>query len=299
VKANQKWIIVIVLALPVLLGIAMLIGGARGGGGHASRYTSLSFKRIGLVQLHGTITESEEYVRQLQSLRLDNTIAGVLLRIDSPGGAVAPSQEIFEEVLKYRKSGKTIVISMSTVAASGGYYIASAGTKIFADPGTLTGSIGVIFTLPMIQELTKKIGVEFRVYTAGTYKDIGSPYHPMNDAEKALIQNLLKDTHDQFIDDVARGRNVPRDSIARFADGRVFTGRQARAAHLIDTLGGYTDALSWLCTSVGVSPSAKVVQRKAASSRLREFLEEESMRLFPALQQYLRPAGLYFLMPLR
>ena len=296
-SAFQKWLLGAILALPVVIGLVMLLGGA--GGGRRAGYAPAPFKRIGLVQLSGAITESEEYVRQLQSLRLDNAIAGVLLRIDSPGGAVAPSQEIYAEVMKYRLVHKPLVVSMSTVAASGGYYVASPASKIFADPGTLTGSIGVIFTLPLVEELTKKIGIKFRVFTAGAYKDIGSPYHEMSEGEKALIENLLKDTHEQFISDVAKARGMNRDSIARYADGRVFTGRQAYAAHLIDTLGGYVDALAWLRTAAGVSQNAKVVQRKAASSRLRELLEEESMRLFPALHGILQPAGLYYLMSLK
>jgi protease IV len=297
VKAIQKWILVALIGLPVLIGCLMLLNGS--GGGRRSGYSPVSFKRIGLVQLSGAIVESDSYVRQLQSLRQDNSIAGVLLRIDSPGGAVAPSQEIYAEVMKYRLVNKPIAVSMGTVAASGGYYIASPASKIFADPGTLTGSIGVIFTIPLVQELTKKIGVEFRVFKAGAYKDVGSPYHAMSEAEKALIQNLLKDTHEQFISDVAKARRMNRDSIARYADGRVLTGRQACAIHLIDTLGGYVDALAWLRERTGLSQSAKVVQRKAASSRLRELLEEESMRLFPALNQFLRPAGLYYMMSLK
>jgi protease IV len=291
VKSFQKFVIAAILVLPVLVGCIMLLSGNRGD----HRYAPAAFKRIGLVQIRGTIIESEEYVRQLQSLRLDNAIAGVILRIDSPGGAVAPSQEIYAEVMKYRLTNKPLAVSMSTVAASGGYYIASPATKIFADPGTLTGSIGVIFTLPLFQELTKKIGVEFRVFTAGKLKDVGSPYRAMTGEEKLFIENLLKDTHEQFIADVAAARKMNRDSLVRYADGRVLTGRQACAARLIDTLGGYEDALDWLRAATGVTRTAKVIQRKAATSRLRELLEEESIRIFPALHQLLRPAGLYYL----
>jgi protease-4 len=293
VKTFQKFVIASILLLPVLIGIAMLL---HQDSAHGSMYTPSAFKRIGLVRVSGTIMESEEYVRQLQSLRLDNSIAGVILRIDSPGGAVAPSQEIYAEVMKYRGAHKPLAVSMSTVAASGGYYIASPAVKIFADPGTLTGSIGVIFTLPLFQELAKKIGVEFRVFTAGKYKDVGSPYRAMTGEEKKFIEDLLRDTHEQFIADVAAARGMNRDSLARYADGRVLTGRQACAARLIDTLGSYEDALDWLRTFTGIAHNAKVVQRKAASSRLRELLEEESIRLFPALHQLLRPAGLYYLM---
>jgi protease-4 len=298
VKNLQKWIIVAILLSPVLLGVAMLLQKERGSAGSALS-GSLQFKRIGLVEVRGTISESEEFVRQLQSLRLDNSIAGVILRIDSPGGAVAPSQEIYTEVMRYRIDRKPLVVSMSSVAASGGYYIASPASKIFADPGTLTGSIGVIFTLPQYQELAKKIGIEFRVFKAGALKDVGSPYRAMTDEEKKFIERLLKDTHEQFIADVAKGRGMSPDTLARYADGRVFTGKQAYEAKLVDTLGGYEDALDWLRLRTGLSRGAKVVRKKPTSSRFRDWLDEESSKMFPFLQKIKQPAGLYYLMSIK
>lgn len=294
-KLFQKWLIAGIIALPVLIGMILFLRGNREREGVNP---FVSFKSIGLVQIKGTIVESDDYVRQIRSLRFDNSIAGVIVRIDSPGGAVAPSQEIYREMLRFRETSKPLVVSMGTVAASGGYYIASPGTKIFADPGTLTGSIGVIFTLPLFEELAKKVGIEFRVFTAGKMKDIGSPYRRMTEDEKKFIDELLKDTHEQFIDDVAAGRGMSRDSIARYADGRVFTGRQALSVHLIDTLGGYEDALDWLRKSTGLSKDANIVERKGTSSRLREWLRDETASLFPVLQLLRRSAGLYYIMNL-
>ena len=294
-KSFQKWLIAGIIALPVLIGMILFLRGNREREGVNP---FVSFKSIGLVQIKGTIVESDDYVRQIRSLRFDNSIVGVIVRIDSPGGAVAPSQEIYREMLRFRETSKPLVVSMGTVAASGGYYIASPGTKIFADPGTLTGSIGVIFTLPLFEELAKKVGIEFRVFTAGKMKDIGSPYRRMTEDEKKFIDELLKDTHEQFIDDVAAGRGMSRDSIARYADGRVFTGRQALSVHLIDTLGGYEDALDWLRKSTGLSKDANIVERKGTSSRLREWLRDETTSLFPVLQLLRRSAGLYYIMNL-
>ncbi|MGA3051165.1 MAG: signal peptide peptidase SppA [Chitinispirillaceae bacterium] len=294
-KLFQKWLIAGIIALPVLIGMILFLRGNREREG-ANPF--VSFKSIGLVQIKGTIVESDDYVRQIRSLRFDNSIAGVIVRIDSPGGAVAPSQEIYREMLRFRETSKPLVVSMGTVAASGGYYIASPGTKIFADPGTLTGSIGVIFTLPLFEELAKKVGIEFRVFTAGKMKDIGSPYRRMTEDEKKFIDELLKDTHEQFIDDVAAGRGMSRNSIARYADGRVFTGRQALSIHLIDTLGGYEDALDWLRKSTGLGKDANIVERKGTSSRLREWLRDETASLFPVLQLLRRSAGLYYIMNL-
>jgi protease-4 len=296
VRPFGKWLAPGIIALPVLIGIILLLRGNRE---RADGYSFGTLKAIGLVQIKGTIVESDEYVRQIRSLRFDNSIAGVIVRIDSPGGAVAPSQEIYREMLRFRETSKPLVVSMGTVAASGGYYIASPGTRIFADPGTLTGSIGVIFTLPLYQELAKKIGVEFRVFTAGKMKDIGSPYRQMTGDEKKFIDALLKDTHEQFIEDVAAGRRMNRDTIARYADGRVFTGRQAVAIHLIDTLGGYEDALDWIRNATGLGKNAAIVERKGTSSRLREWLKDETAAIFPALQMAQQPAGLYYMMNLR
>lgn len=295
-KLAQKWIICIILALPVIIGIGMLITGTAG---NHKNFAPAPFKHIGLVQVRGAIMASEDYVRQLRSFREDNTIAGVLLRIDSPGGAVAPSQEIYTEVMKYRLERKPLAVSMSSVAASGGYYIASPASRIFASAGTLTGSIGVIFTLPLYEELSKKVGIQFRVFKAGELKDVGSPYRSMTEKEQLFIKELLKDTHEQFIVDVARGRGMNRDSLLPYADGRVLTGRQALALHLIDTLGGYEEALGWLCSKTGISSNTKVIERKPATNRLREWLEEESSTLFPAIQQLIKPAGLYFMMSLK
>lgn len=295
-KNAQKWVIGGILAMPVIIGIGMLIAGATG---NQYKFAPTPFKRIGLVEVRGTIMESENYVRQLRSFREDNTIAGVLLRIDSPGGAVAPSQEIYTEVMKFRLENKPVAVSMSSVAASGGYYIASPASRIFASPGTLTGSIGVIFTLPLYEELSKKVGIQFRVFKAGELKDVGSPYRSMTEKEQQFIKALLKDTHEQFIDDVAKGRRMNRDSLVPFADGRVLSGRQALALHLIDTMGGYEEALGWLCAKTGISSKTKVVERKPGTNRLREWLEEESATLFPALKQLSHPAGLYFMMSLK
>jgi protease-4 len=290
----QKWIIAAILVAPVFIGTVLLLNKD-----HDTISGGLSFKHVGQVTVKGPIMESDEHVRQLQSLRLDKTVGGVILRIDSPGGAVAPSQEIFSEVMKFRRSGKPIVVSMGSVAASGGYYIASPATRIFADPGTLTGSIGVIFTLPLYQELSKKIGVEFRVLKAGELKDVGSPYRSMTAEEKKFMDQLLRDTHKQFITDVAIGRGMDPDTLKQIADGRILSGRQAYKAGLVDTLGGYEDALDWLRQKTGVSRTAKIVHKKQATSLFREWFAEESSKIFPMLQKIRQPAGLYYLMSLK
>lgn len=289
----QKLLIVIILLLPILLGAIITAINTHSEG---TAFTSGSLKKIGLVRVEGVISQSYDCVRQLRSLREDNSIAAVLLRIDSPGGAVAPSQEIYSEVLNYRNEKKPLIVSMGTVAASGGYYIASPSQKIFADPGTLTGSIGVIMTLPMYGELAKKVGVEMRTFKAGKFKDITSPYRDVTEAEQSVLQNMLNDTHNQFISDVAKGRNVPFDTIKAVADGRVFTGRQALSIHLVDTLGGFQDALSYVKHSSGLSDKAKVIERDEKSNILREWLVEETLHIFPQMYQVLAKPGPQFLL---
>ncbi len=225
----------------------------------------------------------------------DNLVAGVLLRIDSPGGATAPSQEIYQAVARFRKCGKPLVASMGNVAASGGYYVACAAQRIFADAGTLTGSIGVIMTVPLYKDLAKKIGIEMRTFKSGDFKDLANPYRPMSDPERRMIQELLDDTHLQFVDDVATARDLPLDSLLPLADGRIFTGRQALLKKLVDTLGTREDALSYLRSITGVGQNARVIDGKETSEKVREWFVREMVRFAPQLYQFISPWGMHCL----
>jgi protease-4 len=291
--ATHKWIAVGILLGIIFLGIIVIAAaaGIGGGGGSAGR---LPFKRLAVVRIEGAITESAWHVGLLREYLNNRNVAGVLLRIDSPGGAVAPAQEIYNEVAAYREAGKPLVVSMGNVAASGGYYIAAPAHKIFAAPGTLTGSIGVIFTAPMYQELAKKVGIDFRVLKAGDLKDAGSPFRPMTETEKAYWQTMLNDVHEQFIEDVATGRGVDVSEIRAVADGRVFTGRQAYENGLVDTLGGYADALRYLGMLCGIPENTKPIERRQ-SMGLRELFMETAGKVAPGLESAFRPAGLYYL----
>ncbi len=288
----QRAAVVLLLILPVLAGLTLLLRQNRLSEGAVG---TSAFKKLGEVRVEGPIMESESVVRQLQLLQEDRSVAGVLLRINSPGGATAPSQEIYQALRMFNKCGKPLVVSMGNIAASGGYYIASPAMRIFAAPGTLTGSIGVIMTIPMYQELARKIGIEMQTFKAGNFKDMASPYRSMTPAEKKMIQELLDDTHDQFITDVAEARSMEVDSLRKIADGRIFTGRQAVKAHLVDTLGGYEAALSYLRTVTGVGSSARVINKKESSLRMRDWLVEESVRFFPQLYRILSPIGMHCL----
>jgi len=216
-------------------------------------------EKIALVRIEGVILDSEGIIETLHQYRDDDDVKAILLRIDSPGGAVVPSQEIYEAVLKIKEK-KQVVASMGNVAASGGYYIASAADRIIASAGTLTGSIGVIMEMMNFQGLLEKVGVEGMVIKSGANKDIGSPFRKMTDAERALMQGVLDDVHAQFMDAVAAGRSLDRAAVQALADGRIFTGRQAMAVGLVDDLGGLQDAIKTTAEMVGIVGEPEVIE---------------------------------------
>jgi len=216
--------------------------------------------RIGIVDITGLISDSQYIVNQVKKFRKDKRIRGIILRIDSPGGAVGPSQEIYNEVLKTRESGKTIYASMGALAASGGYYIASAAERIFANPGTLTGSIGVIMVFSNAQGLMEKIGLQPEIVKAGEYKDIGSPARAMTQKERNLLQSVVTDVHQQFIEAVANGRNISVAEVTKIADGRILTGRQAYSLNLVDQMGGLQVSIDQIAHKVGIIGSPKIIK---------------------------------------
>ena len=216
--------------------------------------------RIGIVDITGLITDCQYITNQVKKFRQDKRIRGIILRIDSPGGAVGPSQEIYDEVLKTRESGKTIYASMGALAASGGYYIASAAEKIFANPGTLTGSIGVIMAFSNAKGLMEKIGLQPEIVKAGEYKDIGSPARAMTQKERNLLQSVVTDVHQQFIEAVASGRDISVAEVTKIADGRILTGRQAYSLNLVDQMGGLQVSIDQLAHKVGIIGSPKIIK---------------------------------------
>ncbi len=232
-------------------------------------------EKIALVEVAGAIMDSKEIVRQLSQYRRDDDIKAIILRIDSPGGAVAPSQEIHDEVLRVRADNKKIYASMGNLAASGGYYIAVAADRIFANPGTLTGSIGVIMAFSNAEKLMNKIGLEPQVVKSGKYKDVGSPVRKMTAEERIYLQRVINDVHQQFIDAVAKGRNITTKQAKKLADGRVFTGRQALKLKMVDEMGGLEDAIAQLGEAVGIKGRPKVIW-EAPPKGIMEWLLESS-----------------------
>jgi protease-4 len=228
---------------------------------------------VAIVRVEGPIMDSSQTIEELEAFAENPLVKAIVLRIDSPGGGVAPSQEIYNAVKRVRKEhNKTVVASMGTVAASGGYYIAVATDRILANPGTLTGSIGVIMQMANFQELLEKIGVKSVVVKTGKFKDLGSPFRPMVEEERQLLESVMNDTLSQFIEAVADGRSMDATEVEQLADGRVFTGRQAKSVLLIDEIGDLHDAIKLAGELGGIEGTPRVLEITKPFS-FQEFLE--------------------------
>ncbi len=213
---------------------------------------------VGLVEVRGMIIDSRETVRQLRYFLKQDEIRAVVLRVDSPGGVVAPSQEICEEVRKFAAK-KKVVVSMGSLAASGGYYVSAPATLIYANPGTLTASIGVILKLSNIETLMDRIGIKSHTLKTGKYKDSGSPLRKLSADDRAMLQSVIDSTHEQFVRAVASGRKLPIQQVRSIADGRILTGEQALALKLVDRLGTLQDAIDEAGRLSGIEGEPEVV----------------------------------------
>jgi protease-4 len=231
-------------------------------------------ERVGVIEIEGTILTSEPTVENIREFGKDDGIRAIVLRIESPGGGVAAAQEIYDALVRVREQGKPIVASMGGVAASGGYYVACAADSIVANAGTLTGSIGVIMRLPNMEGLLKKIGVRYEVIKTGEFKDTGSISRPLTAEERALLEEMLDDIHDQFTTVVSEERGIAKDEVARFADGRVMSGRQAQEMGLVDRLGGFRDAVLLAGDLAGIDGDPVLVRPRRRGISLWDVLED-------------------------
>ena len=256
-------IIVLVVAFLVIFGRFFVKGGDRIG------------DKVAIVTVKGTITESEKIISQIHQHRDNSSVKALVLRIDSPGGGVAPVQEIFGEL---KKLDKPIVASMGNAAASGGYYLACAAEQIYANPGTLTGSIGAVMQFVKLKDLYQKVGVEYRVVKSGKHKDIGNPQREMTIEEQELLQSTIDDVRSQFIDAIFQSRHqkVSREEIEILADGRIFSGQQAFKYKLVDQLGSLPDAILRAGQLGQISGQPKTIQIKQKTSFLEQLLDIQS-----------------------
>jgi protease-4 len=215
-------------------------------------------EKVGVVEIKGVIADAKETVLQLKRFRKNKDVKAIVLRIDSPGGGVGPSQEIYAEVKKTTRT-KKVVASMGAIAASGGYYVAAAADHVVANPGTITGSIGVLMEFPNMEELFKKIGLSAVVLKSGDYKDTGSPLRKMTPKERELLQGFIDNVHQQFVTAVAEGRKMSEESVRAIADGRILSGEQAQKLGLLDSLGNMEDAIVIAAELGGIKGEPSVV----------------------------------------
>ncbi len=228
-------------------------------------------EKVGVVEIQGVITDAKPIVSQLKKFRKNEAIKAIVLRIDSPGGGVGPSQEIYSEVKK-TTGEKKVVASMGAIAASGGYYVAAAADHVMANPGTITGSIGVVIEFANVEELFKKIGLSAYVIKSGEYKDVGSPLRKMTPKERKLLQGFIDNVYEQFVTAVAEGRQMPEKEVRAIADGRIFSGEQAHELGLLDSLGSMEDAIALAAQLGGIEGEPSVVYAEEKKFSLLEFL---------------------------
>jgi protease-4 len=274
----KKACIILILLLFVLLGLSA---------GIALFQKEMPIgEKVAVVRVEGPILDSKNTIEELKDYMTNQSVKAIILRVDSPGGAVAPSQEIYEEVRK-AAAKKKVVVSMGSVAASGGYYISAPASRIVANPGTLTGSIGVIMEIPNLEGLLNKVGVKTEVIKSGEHKDMASVFRGIGKEERAILQDVLDDVHEQFIDAVAEGRKMVPEKVRKIADGRVFTGRQAVKAGLVDELGNLEDAIKTAAKLAGISGEPGVIDKKEKTSitdLLRGKLPRELTDLVPSVK---------------
>jgi protease-4 len=233
-------------------------------------------ERVGVVEIKGLIADSRTVLKQLDRFARDPNIKAIVVRINSPGGAVGPSQEILREIEKIRPT-KKVVASLGTLAASGGYYIACGADLIMANRGTATGSIGVIMQFTNVEALTKKIGLDFFNLKAGRYKDVGSPFRPMSKEEQAYMQGLIDNIYQQFLRDVSRNRNIPLEKMRTIAEGKIYTGEEAKTVGLVDEFGNLSDAIERAGRLGGIKGRVEAVYpQKEGFSLLRLLLGDDT-----------------------
>jgi protease-4 len=240
--------------------------------------------KIAIVEIRGVIAQSSGIIEEIHQYLEDDSVKAIILRIDSPGGGVGPSQEIHREIIKVKEK-KKIVTSMGSVAASGGYYIACASDFIVANPGTITGSIGVLMEFTNIEELFKKIGIKGVVLKSGEHKDIGSPFREMTPEEKMIIQEVIDNVHQQFIKAVAEGRKLDRSKVTQIADGRILTGEQAKQLGLVDQIGNLDDAIDATAKLVGIKGKPDILYPKKKFSIWELLIRETVSAVLETLQE--------------
>lgn len=217
--------------------------------------------RIAVLEVDGVIADDEEFIKDLRRLQRDRSVRGWVVSINSPGGVVAPSQSIYQELRRLREEDdRPVIASIGSVGASGGYYVALAADSILALPGSITGSIGVLMEFPNVSGLMDKVGVEMQVVKGGAQKDLGSPFRAMGPEDEAILSEMVADVHAQFIEVVAAERRLPVEEVTALADGRILSGRQAMERRLVDRLGNLEEAVALAGVLAGIGNDPAIVR---------------------------------------
>jgi protease-4 len=261
---------------------------------HGSDTGLLFGEKVAVIEVKGVIANVRETIENLAEFSRDESVKAVVLRIESPGGGVSSSQELYKEIGRTAKK-KPVVASMGSVAASGGYYIAAAAQKIYANPGTITGSIGVILQFTNFEELFRKIGFRMEIVKSAVYKDVGNPSREMTPEERAYLQEMIDNVHQQFVRDVAQGRGMQVEKVQEVADGRIFTGEQAKELGLVDELGNLKDAIDAAAKMAAIEGEPKVIYPEEEKRSVLDYLLDQVREsLVSHLQEYV---GLILLYP--
>ncbi len=233
---------------------------------------------VGIVKVDGVISSPEKILRDLRQFRDNDHVKAIVLRIDSPGGAVGASQEIYQEIRQIDRE-KPVVASLVNTAASGAFYVACASRWIVSDPGTVTGSIGVIMKLPNIAGLLEKLGIKTTVIKSGKLKDLASITRDLTPEERQVIKGVMDDIHQQFIQDVAKGRHLPIEEVSKVADGRIFSGKQALSLHFVDEIGNFSTAVKKAAELGKIKGRpALIYPEKDKITAIKEILEDSEAR---------------------
>jgi protease-4 len=284
--SRKKKALVVILSLVVLAFIVSFV---------AARLESPSGERIGVVEIEGVISGSKDVTEDIVTFKEDPEIKGVILRINSPGGGVGPTQEIYREVIKL-KDKKKVYVSMGTSCASGGYYIASAANRLYANPSTITGSIGVIMELITVEDVLKKIGLKSNTIKAGAFKDVGSPFRRMTPVEKEYMDGIVRNIYEQFMKDIAAGRKMNVDVVRKLAEGRIYTGTMAKEVGLVDDIGNFYDTVDALKQDLKIKGKPVLVYAEKPFSLSRWIFGTFAQDFFKELTNQLLTSPFKFIM---
>jgi len=272
-KRKTVVILVVVVSCVIFFGFMVMVMMASLGLQLETGFSGFGPK-VAVIELYGPIYDASDFVRQVKKYTDDNSVKALVIDINSPGGGVAASQEMHARLIKAREAGKVVVASMGSVAASGGYYVACAADRVVANPGTVTGSIGVILSFPTGEKLLDKIGLGWETVKSGDLKDVGAFERSMTPEEERMLQAVIDDTYEQFVEAVAEGRNKAKDDIYPLADGSIFTGRQAYNLGLIDTLGTLDEAIAMAGEMCGLGSDPDRIKERKRQPSILDLLSE-------------------------